>query len=131
MNEAARSFIGTHNFSSFCRASSETRNRVCTVSHAEWEPERRAGNWSFVISADRFLHGMVRSIVGTLIDVGHERRPAGDLDAILQSEDRRSAGAAAPPRGLILEYVRYASDEDATTQPPSGPTPAEGRPIGH
>ena len=137
MNEAARALIGTRNFTSFCRASSETRNRVCNVSQAEWEAERRAGNWSFLISADRFLHGMVRSIVGTLIDVGHGRRPAGDIDAILQSEDRRSAGAAAPAHGLVLECVRYASDQACShllgheEQPPDASEHADNRSIGH
>lgn len=107
MNRAASGFLGRHDFSAFCRARSDTRNRICTVSEAEWHAEAREGDWVFRISADRFLHGMVRAIVGTLIDVGYGKRSATDIDQILASKDRKKAGQAAPARGLILHEVEY------------------------
>ena len=107
MNRAAEALCGTHNFSAFCRTQSETQNRVCTVEEARWIAEPRPGDWCFRIVADRFLHGMVRAIVGTLLQVGHGKRPAGDLPRVLQSQDRREAGPAAPAHGLVLEYVGY------------------------
>ncbi len=112
MNEAARLLLGRRNFDSFCRAKSETENRICTVYHARWisDPAYAPGPstyWRFEIVADRFLHGMVRTIVGTLIEIGRTRREPSDIEAILAASDRRSAGAAAPAHGLVLEHVVY------------------------
>jgi tRNA pseudouridine38-40 synthase len=113
MNEAAALIIGTHDFNAFCRVQSETTNRVCTVTHARFEPERkgfsllRAESWRFEIVADRFLHGMVRAIVGTLFQIGHHKLDVDDLRSVIASKDRRQAGPAAPARGLVLEHVRY------------------------
>ncbi|HEX7071829.1 MAG TPA: tRNA pseudouridine(38-40) synthase TruA, partial [Rhodothermales bacterium] len=103
MNRAAQHLLGTHQFDAFCRARSETTNRVCTVHTAAWQPEDRTGDWTFVIEADRFLHGMVRSIVGTLLQIGHNQRDGEQLPEVLASRDRRRAGPAAPAHGLVLE----------------------------
>jgi tRNA pseudouridine38-40 synthase len=107
MNEAAEILVGEHDFSAFCRTKSETENRVCRIDEAAWLPENRPGDWLFRITANRFLHGMVRTVVGTLLDVGQSRRSASDLREILESRDRRRAGQAAPARGLTLEKVSY------------------------
>lgn len=107
MNFAASELIGVHNFSAFCRTQSETENRVCRVDRAAWIREEDPGNWHFAIDADRFLHGMVRSIVGTLLEIGQGKRSADDLPTVLKTEDRRMAGPAAPAFGLVLEFVGY------------------------
>jgi tRNA pseudouridine38-40 synthase len=107
MNEAAQVLVGTHDFSAFCRIQSETKNRVCTVVAAQWSAEERPGDWVFRISADRFLHGMVRTIVGTLMQVGYEKIAVDEVECILASRDRRDAGQAAPARGLVLQEVEY------------------------
>jgi tRNA pseudouridine38-40 synthase len=75
---------------------------------AEWRREERSGDWRFEIEADRFLHGMVRAVVGTLVAVGRGRWDVGYVAEVLASRDRRRAGAAAPPHGLVLERVDYA-----------------------
>lgn len=107
MNVAAKNLIGRHDFSAFCRARSETRNRICSVKEAAWHPEAREGDWVFRITADRFLHGMVRAIVGTLMDVAYGKRTVSDIERILASRDRKQAGQAAPARGLVLHEVEY------------------------
>lgn len=107
MNQAAHALLGQHDFDAFCRTASATRNRVCTVERACWIEDGRPGDWRFEIVADRFLHGMVRAIVGTLLEVGRSRRLPEDLLRILASRDRREAGPAAPAHGLVLEHVAY------------------------
>ena len=107
MNEAAAHLVGRYDFSAFCRTRSETKNRTCTVTAARWVPDGRPGDWRFEIAADRFLHGMVRAIVGTLLDVGRGRRTVASVADVLAAADRRAAGAAAPPHGLVLHAVSY------------------------
>ena len=61
----------------------------------------------FEIEANGFLKQMVRSIVGTLVEVGRGKRKAGEIQKIIDSKDRREAGPTAPPQGLFLKEVKY------------------------
>ena len=107
MNRAAEALLGKQHFGALCRTRSETENRVCTLERARWVPEDRPGDWRFEIIADRFLHGMVRATVGTLMQIGHGKRPEDDVPRLLATQDRRQAGPAAPAHGLVLEHVTY------------------------
>ncbi len=107
MNAASGALLGTHEFSSFCRTRSETTGRVCTVDHACWVRGERSGDWRFEITANRYVHGMVRAIVGTLLEIGRGQRDAASLPDVIASGDRRLAGAAAPAHGLVLHHVAY------------------------
>ncbi|MEO7556771.1 MAG: tRNA pseudouridine(38-40) synthase TruA [Acidimicrobiales bacterium] len=106
--------IGEHDFSAFCRrpkvAAGETeRSLVRTVRDARWECETHDDGrvLRFWIEADAFCHQMVRSIVGTLVEVGTGRRRAGELAAVLRGRSRVAAGVVAPPHGLCLWSVSY------------------------
>ncbi len=107
MNDACKVLTGTHDFGAFCRTRSETQNRVCSVFNAQWIPEQIPGYWKFTIEADRFLHGMVRSLVGTLLEIGQMQRSVPDLEVALETRDRSMAGPTAPAHALILDHVVY------------------------
>jgi tRNA pseudouridine38-40 synthase len=107
MNDAARALWNTGDFSAFCRIQSQTKNRVCAIREAAWANETCEGDSVFKIVADRFLHGMVRAIVGTLLEIGHGKRSPEDLLKTIAARDRKKAGPAAPAKGLVLEEVQY------------------------
>lgn len=113
---ASEALLGEHDYASFCKASSlEPDRSVCRVRRAQWQPEGRG--WCFHIQADRFLHSMVRSIVGTLVEIGRGRRPTDAIPAILEARRREAAGHLAPAHGLCLEEVEYAGASQARTPP--------------
>jgi tRNA pseudouridine38-40 synthase len=96
--------LGSHDFSSFCRAESP-ENRICTVTAAAWR--RTPGRLVFGITADRFLHGMVRSLVGTMVDAGRGYISTGEFASAMAAARRTEGGPAAPAHGLVLEEVGY------------------------
>lgn len=102
--------IGTHDFTSFCRKPKRSdgteASLVRDVRSARWE-QVDEHTLRFWIEASSFCHQMVRSIVGTLVEVGAGRMHAGDLTGILRARDRQHAGPVAPPHGLTLWEVRY------------------------
>lgn len=106
-------FIGSHDFSSFCRAPRRARtddrdppSLVRRVLDARWVDDGD-GLLRFWIEANAFCHQMVRSIVGQLVDVGVGRCSPGELRGILAARDRHAAGTVAPPHGLCLWSVQY------------------------
>jgi tRNA pseudouridine38-40 synthase len=106
MEQSLESVVGPRDFTSFCKSDSEVNHHNCTVLNASWV---RQDDVTMVldITADRFLHGMVRALVGTMVEIGRGYRPAGDIVRILEAKDRRLAGMAAPPQGLFLAAVNY------------------------
>lgn len=105
MNEAAASLVGEHDFECFSKVKTDVNHFICAVKKAEW---RKEGDLlEFTITANRFLRGMVRSIVGTLLDVGTGKTSMKEFQLIIHSKDRRKAGANVPPYGLYLTKVKY------------------------
>jgi len=105
MRAALAALLGRHDFTSFSVAASETRNRVRTLSVAALR--ERGPLVTLTFSADGFLHGMVRAIVGTLLEIAAEKRSVTAIPAILAACDRRAAGETAPAQGLFLTRVDY------------------------
>ena len=105
MQEASDGLIGVHDFTSFCAADSESDTRICEVTECRWEQDGEEVRLE--IEANRFLHNMVRVIVGTMVDVGRGRLASGAISEILEAKDRRRAGRTAPARGLCLVSVDY------------------------
>jgi tRNA pseudouridine38-40 synthase len=105
LDKGAELILGTHDFRSYCRAESKLDHYRCRIDESRWE--QQADILRYRISADRFLHGMVRSLVGTMIDVARGYMPFADFEMLFELRDRTEAGMAAPARGLILEEVEY------------------------
>jgi tRNA pseudouridine38-40 synthase len=115
MHAAAEFLIGEHDFRSFCGMLPEGGVTVRTLRKIVLE---RTGDLVRVeISADGFLHHMVRTIVGTLVECGWGRRDPGAIPAVLDARERAAAGHNAPPHGLYLAGVRY-DDYDSFKEPP-------------
>ena len=99
-------FVGEHNFASFCRAGPEGSTTVRRVLSSRWVAAEN-GVLRYEIAATAFCWQMVRSIVGTLVDVGVGTFRPGDLMRIIRARDRAAAGRIAPPQGLCLWEVGY------------------------
>jgi tRNA pseudouridine38-40 synthase len=115
MRAGAAHLVGEHDFRSFCGVLPEsgvTRREV-----RAFEITRRGDLVRIEIRADGFLHRMVRTIVGTLVECGLERRDPASLAEVLAACDRRAAGLTAPAHGLYLAGVRY-DDYDSFMEPP-------------
>ena len=104
---AAAAFLpGEHDFTAFRASGSDNKNPVRRISAAAWLDE--PGDWlSFTITATGFLRGMVRSLVGTMVEAGRGKAPATKLAELLANGVRQDAGPTAPPQGLYLMQVRY------------------------
>ena len=105
MRCAAGDLVGEHDFTSFCRHPGGDRSTVRDVRRVTIAS--RGDVVEIAITANAFLHQMVRSIVGTLVAVGEGRIDRTAVPAILAARDRSAAGHLAPARGLTLESVRF------------------------
>lgn len=105
MREALGALHGRHDFGAFCAAAGREHSPLCRVRAIH---VRRRRTWiAIAISADRFLHHMVRNIVGSAVEVGRGAHEAAWLAEVLASHDRTRAGPTAPAQGLALVRVLY------------------------
>ena len=107
---AAATLAGTHDFRGLSAAGQVKPDYRCRVALARWAPRADGTGVTFTIESDRFLHRMVRFLVGTMVDIALGRRPVSDLPQLLAATDNRDASPPAPPQGLYLEAVRYPPD---------------------
>jgi tRNA pseudouridine38-40 synthase len=106
MARAARHCLGRHDFASFQAAGSDVTTSVRSLTRLDVVGES-PGEFELLVEGDGFLRHMVRTLAGTLLEVGRGRRPADSLPALLAARDRRRAGPTAPARGLTLLRVSY------------------------
>jgi tRNA pseudouridine38-40 synthase len=106
MNQAAAVLKEYEDFTSFSKSNTQVKTNVCKIEKALWLPCGN-GEWRFEIRADRFLRGMVRAIVGTLIQVGKSKLTVSAFRKIIEAKDRQLAGANVPPNALFLCGVLY------------------------
>ena len=110
MERASRCLIGEQDFKSFCRAASAEGKPTCrNLMEVSFAEEEVMGEELLVVRVvgSSFLHSMVRTIVGTLVDVGRGRRPEEWVAEALAARDRSAAGECAPAQGLVFWDVRY------------------------
>ncbi|GAA4467254.1 tRNA pseudouridine(38-40) synthase TruA [Nibrella saemangeumensis] len=108
MNEAAGLLLQYTDFQSFSKVRTSVNHFHCTITRAEWL--REGDQLIFHVKANRFLYGMVRTLVGTLLEVGQGRMTVADFEQIILARDRTVAGRSVPPDGLFLVEVGYPSE---------------------
>ncbi|OYX85981.1 MAG: tRNA pseudouridine(38-40) synthase TruA [Flavobacteriales bacterium 32-34-25] len=111
MNEAAKLLFNHTDFQCFSKVNTDVNTFDCTIFEAYWTrggAEQSGGNkLVFTISANRFLRNMVRSIVGTLVNVGLHKITLADFNTIIESKSRNKAGFSVPAHGLYLTKIEY------------------------
>ena len=107
LNSASNLIVGDNCFRGFAvkGTAPDSDNHRCNVLESKWL--ERDGGLAFFVKANRFLHHMVRFLVGTMLDVASGRRPLSDISALLLAEDNHSVSAPVPSHGLYLEKVEY------------------------
>ena len=105
LNDCAAILPGEHDFTSFCKATAEVKNKNCNINEAEWKDVEE--KYIFRIRANRFLQHMVRYLVGTMLEVARGRYEAGDFNNLLDGGPTEAVVARAPAQGLFLKKVYY------------------------
>ena len=105
IQQCCRVILETSDFTSFSKLHTDVKTNICKVTRAEWIPLEKG--YRFEIKADRFLRNMVRSIVGTLLEVGKGKISPEEFRAIAEARDRGRAGQSAPAQGLFLVDIGY------------------------
>lgn len=108
MNQAAALLLQYEDFECFSKVHTEVNHFRCKLISAYWE--QKDNQLLFHITANRFLRGMVRAIVGTLMEVGYGQKNVADIAKLIKSQDRNLAGKAAPAKGLFLSHIEYPNE---------------------
>jgi len=113
MREAAALLVGRHDFSAFAKLGGSETHPFRRLDLAEWRAE--GDELTFVVVGEGFLRGMVRALVGTMLEVGRGRRTVASFADLLSGRSRAEAGPNAPAHGLVLERVEYPAEWLAAT----------------
>ncbi len=105
LNELSSALIGEMDFTSFSKTNTDVQNKICEVYEARWRSQKNL--LIFYIEANRFLYGMVRAIVGSLIKAYSSESGKNYLENIIFQKDRNAAADAVPAKGLFLYKVKY------------------------
>ncbi|MEX2284019.1 MAG: tRNA pseudouridine(38-40) synthase TruA [Gemmatimonadota bacterium] len=104
----AAQLTGCLSFHAFAKTGQPERGEICEVTSSSWQ------EWElglvYRVTANRFLHHMVRYLVGTMVDIGRGRRPPGDVALLLDNQPGQETSPPAPPQGLFLSRVHYPPD---------------------
>ncbi len=110
VSAAAAAVIGEHDFSSFSVRRSVRPHKRCRIETAQWTERPGGAGLLFDIAGDRFLHHMVRMLVGTMVDIGLDRRPLSDLARLLELDPGLVTSPPAPAEGLFFMAAEYPTE---------------------
>lgn len=105
INDLSKILIGENDFTSFCRKNSEVENKICNLREFRWRETKDL--IIIYVEANRFLHGMVRTLIGTVLLAAKDNYNKELIRNILRNKNREKAGEAVPAKGLFLYKVRY------------------------
>ena len=107
MQEAAALLLNYGAFFPFCKTKSDAKTMLCDMKRAEWIIDEKAGRLTFHISANRFLRGMVRLIVGMCLNVGLGKLEIDDVKEAMDKQVRLKKDLSVEAKGLFLTEIRY------------------------
>jgi tRNA pseudouridine38-40 synthase len=110
LRSAATLLQGEHDFRAFAIKGEPKPHYRCRLSVAEWADRPDGRGTSFHVEADRFLHHMVRMLVGTMVDIGLGRRPLSDIEMLMERDDNHRTSPPAPPEGLYFVAASYPAE---------------------
>jgi len=114
MRACAQMLRNYTDFTTFCKTGTDVKHKLCTMYHSDWEFEDQV--WSYHVSANRFLRGMVRLIVGCCLEIGRGKMKLSDLEGALSSQSALPHPYSAPAVGLYLSSVKYNLSADVASK---------------
>ncbi len=105
MKKATKILTKFEDFESFSKKGSDVNNFLCNIYNADWT--KVENGLLFTIESNRFLRNMVRSIVGTILDIGHKKINMDEFIQIIESKKRSNAGFSVPSNALFLKNIKY------------------------
>jgi tRNA pseudouridine38-40 synthase len=111
LHATASAVLGEHDFSAFAAKGEPKPHYRCRLTTVRWTPRPDGRGWRLEVAADRFLHHMVRMLVGTMVDAGLDRRPVADMARLLAAQSNQDTSPPAPPQGLWFVEARYDPDD--------------------
>ena len=105
LQESAHIILGKHDFTSFAKRNTQVSNHYCTISVCDWT--QHASGLKLNVSGNRFLRGMIRGLVGTMVKVGRGKMTLDEFVNVLEAKDNTMADFTAPAHGLFLENIEF------------------------
>lgn len=113
LNHAASVLLGEHDFSSFSKRNTQVKTYICNISISQWQLSEDV--WQYRVRANRFLRGMVRGLVGTMLQVGRGKMQIDALSQALEARDSSLVDFSVPGKGLMLHRVVYSAEMSITS----------------
>ncbi len=107
MQEAANELMNHQDFAAFSKRNTQAKTTICTIFSSKWEEKENVLTYNVI--SNRFLRGMVRGMVGTMLQVGRRKISLDQFINIIQSKDCTKADFSVPPQGLFLLKVQFPS----------------------
>jgi len=105
LNKAAGELLNAKDFTTFSKRNTQVKTAICNITYSEWQQESDV--FIYRVVSNRFLRGMVRGMVGTMLQVGREKISVEQFINIIQSRDCTKADFSVPPQGLFLQKVNF------------------------